>query len=72
MPLFDHKQEAATRLPKFEYGEPRTLREAVRAIASDPKGTVALAGGTDLLVHMKHRLIQPKRVVNLKTIPRLA
>jgi 4-hydroxybenzoyl-CoA reductase subunit beta len=52
--------------------EPRTLREAVRIMASDPRGTVALAGGTDLLVHMKHRLIQPKRVVNLKGIPRLA
>jgi len=60
------------RLPKFEYVEPKTLREAVRTIASDPKGTVALAGGTDLLVHMKHRLIEPKRVVNLKAIPRLA
>jgi 4-hydroxybenzoyl-CoA reductase subunit beta len=52
--------------------EPRTLREAVRVMVSDPRGTVALAGGTDLLVHMKHRLIQPKRVVNLKAIPRLA
>jgi 4-hydroxybenzoyl-CoA reductase subunit beta len=60
------------RLPRFEYVEPRTLHAAVRAIASDPKGTVALAGGTDLLVHMKHRLIQPGRVVNLKAIPRLA
>jgi 4-hydroxybenzoyl-CoA reductase subunit beta len=60
------------RLPRFEYLEPKTLREAVRVMASDPKGTVALAGGTDLLVHMKHRLIQPKRVVNLKGIPRLS
>jgi 4-hydroxybenzoyl-CoA reductase subunit beta len=60
------------RLPRFDYVEPRTLREAVRVITSDPKGTVALAGGTDLLVHMKHRLIQPKRLVNLKAIPRLA
>ena len=60
------------RLPKFEYMEPKTLREAVRALASDPKGTVVLAGGTDLLVHMKHRLIQPKRVINLKGVPRLA
>jgi 4-hydroxybenzoyl-CoA reductase subunit beta len=60
------------RLPKFEYLKPKTLREAVQTIASDPEGTVALAGGTDLLVRMKHRLIEPKRVVNLKTIPRLA
>ena len=60
------------RLPKFEYLKPKTLREAIRTVASDPKGTIALAGGTDLLVHMKYRLIEPKRVVNLKAIPRLA
>jgi 4-hydroxybenzoyl-CoA reductase subunit beta len=33
---------------------------------------VLLAGGTDLLVNMKHRVIQPKQVINLKTIPGLA
>ena len=36
------------------------------------KGSVLLAGGTDLLVNMKHRVIQPKVVINLKTIPKLA
>ena len=60
------------RLLGFDYLEPKTLRAAVNALASDAKGTVLLAGGTDLLVNMKHRLIQPKRVINLKKIPRLA
>jgi len=60
------------RLPKFEYIEPKTLKEATKALAKDPEGTVLLAGGTDLLVNMKHRVIQPKRVVNLKTIPKLS
>jgi 4-hydroxybenzoyl-CoA reductase subunit beta len=60
------------RLPKFEYLEPKTLKEAVKALASEPKGSVLLAGGTDLLVNMKHRVIQPKQVINLKSIPKLA
>ncbi|NWF91476.1 MAG: FAD binding domain-containing protein [Syntrophaceae bacterium] len=60
------------RLPRFEYIEPRTLKEAANALAADSKGSVLLAGGTDLLVSMKQRVIQPKRVINLKTIPRLA
>jgi len=60
------------RLPKFEYLEPRTLREAARALAPDTKGSALLAGGTDLLVNMKHRVIQPKQVINLKGIPKLA
>ena len=60
------------RLPKFEYLEPKTLKEATKALASDTKGSVLIAGGTDLLVNMKHKVIQPKQVINLKTIPKLA
>jgi 4-hydroxybenzoyl-CoA reductase subunit beta len=60
------------RLPKFEYLEPKTLKEAAKVLASDAKGSVLLAGGTDLFVNMKHRVIQPKEVINLKTIPKLA
>lgn len=60
------------RLPKFEYLEPKALKEAAKVLALDPKRTVLLAGGTDLLVNMKHHVIQPKRVINLKTIPKLA
>ena len=59
-------------LPKFEYLEPRSLKEAGKALATDPRGTVLLAGGSDLLVNMKHGLIQPRRLINLKTIPKLA
>lgn len=58
------------RLPMFEYVEPRTIKEASRLLASD-KGSLLLAGGTDLLVNMKHGVIQPKQVINLKAIPKL-
>ena len=60
------------RLPKFEYLEPRSLKEAVKAFAADPEGTLILAGGTDLIVNMKHGVIAPKRLINLKAIPKLA
>ncbi|NWG02243.1 MAG: FAD binding domain-containing protein [Syntrophaceae bacterium] len=59
------------RLPKFEYLEPRSLKKASEALTADPKGTFLLAGGTDLLVNMKHGVIQPKRLINLKAIPHL-
>ena len=65
-------KELTMRLPKFEYLEPKTLKEAAKALASDTKESVLLAGGTDLLVNMKHKVIQPKQVINLKTIPKLA
>lgn len=60
------------RLPKFEYLDPTTLKEAVKSLASSMKGSVLIAGGTDLLVNMKHRVIQPKQVINLKMIPKLS
>ena len=60
------------RLPKSEYLEPKTLNEAAKALASDMKGSVLIAGGTNLLVNMKHRVIQPKQVISLKTDPKLA
>jgi 4-hydroxybenzoyl-CoA reductase subunit beta len=60
------------RLPKFEYLEPRSLKEAVKALSLVPKKSVLLAGGTDLIVNMKHRVIQPQQLINLKKIPKLA
>jgi 4-hydroxybenzoyl-CoA reductase subunit beta len=59
------------RLPQFEYIAPRTLKEASKALPADVKDSVFLAGGTDLLVLMKQRLVQPGRVVNLNSLPRL-
>ena len=60
------------RLPKFEYLEPKSLKEAIKVLTLDIKGSVLLAGGTDLLVNMKHRVIQPRRLINIKKIPRLS
>lgn len=52
----------------FEYVEPKSLKEAVAALGKDAK---PLAGGIDLLDELKSHLIEPKRVVNLKSIPGL-
>jgi hypothetical protein len=43
-------KEITMRLPKFEYLEPKSLKQASKALAIDPSGSVLLAGGTDLLV----------------------
>ena len=60
------------RLPKFDYVEPKSLKEAARVFTLQPKGSAFLAGGTDLLVRMKYRVKVPTHIINLKTIPRLA
>jgi 4-hydroxybenzoyl-CoA reductase subunit beta len=55
------------RLPKFEYVEPKSLKEACSILLEEPNAKV-LAGGTDLLVNMKHRVEVPSVVVNIKRI----
>jgi CO/xanthine dehydrogenase FAD-binding subunit len=57
------------RLHKFEYLEPKTLKEAANPFASVAKGSVLIARGTELLVNMKDRVLQPKVVIHLKKIP---
>jgi len=59
------------RLPKFEYFEPKDLKEAVSILQNEPAAKI-LAGGTDLLVNMKHKVECPPTVVNLKGIDGLA
>ncbi len=55
------------RLPKFEYCEPKDLKEAVSILQNEPSAKI-LAGGTDLLVNMKHKVECPATIVNIKGI----
>ncbi len=56
-------------LPEFEYIAPSSLQEAVKYL--DNKNTVALAGGTDLILNLRRRLITPDVVVGLKELSEL-
>jgi carbon-monoxide dehydrogenase medium subunit len=55
----------------FAYYRPRSVQEACRILAQEPEA-YPLAGGTDLLVHIKRRQKKPTGVVNLKAIPGLS
>jgi len=57
------------RLPQFNYLEPESIKEASSLLTE--KGAAVIAGGTDLLVNMKKRVITPKYLVNLKHIEEL-
>lgn len=59
-------------IPAFRYIAPETMAEAINTLKqAEGKGKV-LAGGTDLLPLMKHRVISPESVVSLKKVPDLA
>jgi carbon-monoxide dehydrogenase medium subunit len=55
-------------LKDFEYTAPKTLREAVKLLAEKGDQARVLAGGTDLIVQMRGRRLQPERVVDIKKI----
>jgi 4-hydroxybenzoyl-CoA reductase subunit beta len=54
------------RLPKFEHFQPESLEEALDLVSEHGEEANVIAGGTDLLVSMKHRLLTPKYLLNLK------
>jgi aerobic carbon-monoxide dehydrogenase medium subunit len=58
-------------VPAFTYLEADSLEEACTLLWKHPSGGKVLAGGTDLLVKMKHRRLVPTHVVNIKGIPGL-
>jgi 4-hydroxybenzoyl-CoA reductase subunit beta len=59
------------RLPKFELFEPRTVAEAAHLLA-EHEGSRVVAGGTDLLVNMKHEIETPPVLVSLERVAGLA
>lgn len=55
-------------LPPFALHRPQSLSEALEALGEDD---MPLAGGTELLLAMRMRMLRPSALVNLKTIPGL-
>jgi 4-hydroxybenzoyl-CoA reductase subunit beta len=58
------------RLSRFSYVAPNSVREAVDLISTEPEA-VLMAGGTDVLINIKHRLVTPKMVVGIRQLPEL-
>jgi carbon-monoxide dehydrogenase medium subunit len=55
-------------LPRFQYHEPTSLAEACLMLQSFGETVALLAGGTDLLVKMKSREVQPQNIISLTEI----
>lgn len=56
-------------LPPFRYAAPDALADAVGLLAEPD--AIAIAGGTDLVPSMKHRLFRPSTVVSLRRLREL-
>ena len=58
------------RMPAFEVHQPTTAADAVR-LRSELPNSLYIAGGTDLLVNLKHQLHRPEHLVSLARVPGL-
>ena len=56
------------RLHPYEYHRPATVEEAVTLLAEHAGDVMPIAGGTDLVPNMKHRLFTPGHLVSLRGI----
>ncbi len=58
-------------LPRFELVEPRSLDELLAHLAAHGAESLMVAGGTDALPNLKHRLHEPRFVVHLGRLDEL-
>jgi 4-hydroxybenzoyl-CoA reductase subunit beta len=59
------------RLNRFTYLEPRSVSEAIDMQQEHGDDAEMMAGGTDVLVNIKHRLVTPKYVIGLRRLREL-
>ena len=57
---------------EFQYHAPTTLVEAAALLEKYGDEAKILAGGTDLIPHMKQRKVEATHIINIKKIPELA
>jgi 4-hydroxybenzoyl-CoA reductase subunit beta len=59
------------RLHEFAYHRPRGLDEALELLDRHAGDVMLVAGGTDVVPNMKHRLFTPAHLVSLREVPEL-
>lgn len=59
------------RLPPYRYHRPATVQEGVALLGEHGPDAMLVAGGTDLIPNMKHRLFTPGHLVALKGMAEL-
>lgn len=59
-------------MKEFEYLKPDSIKETISILSQFGEKAQILNGGTDLIVEMRDKIIQPEYVVDIKAIPQLS
>ena len=65
------ERHAMLRLPEFNYIQPRTLKQATKALADLGRDAMLVAGGTDVYPKMKRGQFTPRNLVSLRALREL-
>jgi len=55
-------------LPRFDWVAPASVDDVLRELAGHPGECLLVAGGTDAVPNLKHRLHEPRRIVSLARV----
>jgi len=58
-------------LPEFEYIKPKTVQETASLLTKHGEDAKVFAGGTDLLVLMRSKVVKPKYLIDVKGVKEL-
>ena len=58
------------RLPEFKYHQPRSLKQATKALADLGADAMLVAGGTDVYPKMKRGQFTPRHLISLRAVAR--
>ena len=59
------------RLPEFKYHQPRSLKQATKALADLGADAMLVAGGTDVYPKMKRGQFTPRHLISLRLLREL-
>ena len=59
------------RLHSYQYHRPKDLNGAVELVGAHPEDAMLIAGGTDVMPNMKHRLFTPNHLIGISRLPEL-
>lgn len=58
-------------LPRFDFVEPSSIQETISLLAQNSGKAKIIAGGTDLSVNMKKKLVKPELLISTDRIGEL-
>jgi 4-hydroxybenzoyl-CoA reductase subunit beta len=59
------------RLHAYAYHRPANLAGALELLAAHPDDAMLIAGGTDVMPNLKHRLFTPNHLIGIRSLPEL-